>query len=508
MALERVRADIWKKSVPNGEAMVRTIAVLGSSLLFAVTVSAATMQVPHSGSEKYRDAGSHPAQGRSGVAAIQTRALLGKDGTTEVQVTTGGIEPAVAPVGTLTKVQIKLLSPSGDVLETDNYRKTLGDDGNAFFYYDRLPRGQLLQTTANVSGIDPARTDVVTAGTESVLRPDLKATALLSPSQARVNLPVTISGVVSELNGDVGAHATCGLFADGVQVASIPNVWIDAGSTVTCQFRATFSSGGTKQLEFRVTDVTPGDYDIGNNSVAGSITIVDNNFISFGAQAFEWQLDEASDQQRTITSTDGTVTGTFQRHDTQSFHFQWHGAGGTFNDVIPLDSGSITLQELGDGSIAGTSFINVTDLYYEFNDASGGCRSGFTVDGFVAKVCSIIGAGTIVQAYYNPGVLTYTETASANGDYGNWYYNAEGSSTNPGVYQDLGTVYTATLIFQSPAGVHESTATAVLDYHVDDQGTNSDCYTNVLSGGVETVCSTMYMRYRLDGGFSYFDHTQ
>jgi len=40
-------------------------------------------------SRKYRDAGFHPATASAGSATISSRALLGRSGTTDVEITTG-----------------------------------------------------------------------------------------------------------------------------------------------------------------------------------------------------------------------------------------------------------------------------------------------------------------------------------------------------------------------------------------------------------------------------------
>src|SRR5438552_9857718 len=64
-------------------------------------------------SQKYQDNGLKNATGRSGVASLTGRALLGKDGNTFLELTTGDLDnPAAAP-GKLSKVQLKLLRKHG-----------------------------------------------------------------------------------------------------------------------------------------------------------------------------------------------------------------------------------------------------------------------------------------------------------------------------------------------------------------------------------------------------------
>src|SRR5712671_6589680 len=73
----------------------------------------------HPNSEKYRDAGFHPATGQSGSAAIAVRALLGRTGTTDVEVTTGDFDNGPA-LRALTSVQVKGYDPIGKHLFTSN----------------------------------------------------------------------------------------------------------------------------------------------------------------------------------------------------------------------------------------------------------------------------------------------------------------------------------------------------------------------------------------------------
>ncbi len=238
----------------------------------AVPVYAARPQA-YTSSVKYRDAGAKPATGRSGSAAIQARALRGQFDT-EIEVTTGEFDSAAAPVGKLDKVQLKLLAANGDVAVVDNYRKGGISGGFGSFNYDWPARGTAVQVQANVSGIDPSRSDVVTAGTTVVLRPDLAVSSFAVPQQAYVGASVTIAAVVREINGDLGAHADCVLKADGTVVDQVDGIWVDAGDSVTCQFRTTFATVGAKGLTVEVANVAPGDYNTANNIATASINIV------------------------------------------------------------------------------------------------------------------------------------------------------------------------------------------------------------------------------------------
>lgn len=224
-----------------------------------------------SNSVKYRDAGLKPASGRSGSATLTARALLGRDGVATLDVTTGAIDQPGAP-GSLAKVQLKQFDPNGLLQNTTNYTKTTG--ATAQYLLPARVRGSKIQVQANVTGIDPKRTDVVTI-TESVkLRPDLSVESVGAPAEAVRNTPVNISAVVTERNGDVGARGDCVLSVDGGEIDRAPGIWVDAGGTVSCVFRESFSTLGSKQLAVRMTGVNPGDFDVSNNAASASINIV------------------------------------------------------------------------------------------------------------------------------------------------------------------------------------------------------------------------------------------
>lgn len=217
-------------------------------------------------STKYRDTGIPNATGRSGSAAIEARALLGKDGATELAVTTGSLDNTAAAAGSIDKVQLKA---AGD--HTKNFNNL---DGATFVQtIDGLFRHQQVQVQANVSGIDAHRSDVVTVDETVKLRPDLAVDRLSLAPHAAVGVPMQINAVVRERNGDAGARANCVLRANGAEVDRANGIWVDANGSVTCQFTHTFDAAGTQRVEVALTDVAPGDYDLANNSAAKEVRV-------------------------------------------------------------------------------------------------------------------------------------------------------------------------------------------------------------------------------------------
>ena len=234
---------------------------------------------------KYRDQGAKPATGRSGSSTLTVRALLGMDGVTELEVTTGVFDPVPTATRPLTRVQVKLLDASGHPLRTLNYNN-LTNTGTASFRYDGLARGTTLQVQGNV--VEGRRTDVVTTTATVYLRPDLRV-RLEAPEQVRVGFPVNLVATVSEGNGDVGARADCVLYVDGVEVDRANGIWVDAGGSVSCAFTYVFASAGTKRVRVEAANVSPGDFDLSNNAAEATVQVTGGGSdFNYSAQAEDY----------------------------------------------------------------------------------------------------------------------------------------------------------------------------------------------------------------------------
>ena len=97
--------------------MIRTLAVpaILTATLLALPASAATPDlIPNS--VKYSDTGLQPATGRDSDISVEARALLGRDGVTDLELTTGSFEGTASPTGILQRVQVKAGLDSEDPL--------------------------------------------------------------------------------------------------------------------------------------------------------------------------------------------------------------------------------------------------------------------------------------------------------------------------------------------------------------------------------------------------------
>lgn len=232
-----------------------------------------------SNSIKYRQQTVPHQSNRSGSATLTSRALLGKDGNTVLEITTGQLDQAAAP-GNIVKLQEKILDTDKELIYTKNFNGLRGPVQTLTF--PALLRHSYIQTQGNVRDIDPKRTDVVTITERVNLRPDLAVTDLTAPERARPNTDVIIAATVAELNGDVGATDNCVLYVNGVERARIDGQWVADGDAVNCAFRTSFAAVGTYALEVRSENVVPGDWDTANNTASGSIEIVSPEVVLHG----------------------------------------------------------------------------------------------------------------------------------------------------------------------------------------------------------------------------------
>ncbi|HEX8492246.1 MAG TPA: hypothetical protein VF658_05355 [Pyrinomonadaceae bacterium] len=324
-----------------------------------------------SNTKKYRDTGLPSAKGRSGSATLTARALLGKEGQTNIEMTTGTLDEATTAPGQIVKAQLRPINNKGETKYTRNYTGLTGGGRFAATVND-LRRAQQLQVQANVTGIDPNRTDVVTVVETVKLRPDLNAAYITAPTKAIVNTNVSFSVVVRELNGDVGAKANVVLYVDGREVDRANNVWVDANGIVSAAFTHNFTSEGVKQLEAKVERVTPGDYDPSDNSVTRSIEIVPPTVkLSYYASAADlsWDANYTSEYEynyrdEVSNASDSQTYSYGSKGHTQDVSF--YGWSNVAAVSFPLDA---SITELNDGvAVHSTTFPGVSADYSYVSD--------------------------------------------------------------------------------------------------------------------------------------------
>jgi hypothetical protein len=327
-----------------------------AAALMTATAFAQTHTYP--ASFKYRDSGVKNATGRSGDAAIEARALLNRDNTATLEVTSGSFDPMFAG-GAIEKVQVKL---------SDAPAANFNHTGNSSFFTASL--GTLawhapVAIEAHVASTTGSRTEVVDANDIVKRRPDISVGSVVVSPHALVGFPTIIRVSLSELNGELGARTNVRVLANGSEVDRLDGLWVDAADTVTVSLATVFESAGPTDIQVIADGVNPGDWDDGNNTGAAHTQVYADAdpFYSWSATAHE---DTTTRDQYSLTSSQETHTVT--SGTTQSFHLDAQTAAhanlSTLNATVSVDSdGNTVIPEgsAGDWQTHSTPFTRCAD---------------------------------------------------------------------------------------------------------------------------------------------------
>ena len=281
--------------------MFKSVRIPLAILMVAGTANLANAQQAPKGqpnSKKYSDTGARPATGRAGSATLEARALLSKGGALQIEASTGSLENGTS-AGNIDKVQLKAFANGTTAVSNFNNLKGGGYWTGTFA---GISRGERVQLQTNISGIDPKRTGVVTVTTNAALRPDIAVMSVSGPAQVTPQSNVNFLATVTEKNGDVGARTNCVLLVDNVEADSAEAIWVDAAGTVTCAFDHLFAAPGTYSVKVTAAGVTPGDFDLANNSAETTLTVVQPGRQFQGGQLSAERLDRQDTYTRFATS--------------------------------------------------------------------------------------------------------------------------------------------------------------------------------------------------------------
>ncbi len=302
--------------------------------------------------QKYRDGGSKPAKVQVGEVVVQSRALLGRDGRTVVELRAGEFDIGTEVRGEIEKVQVKTESSDGSHGRPLNDNQP-GTGGVWSASYAGLARNQTVHTHANVRGDGISGMEVARAANIVKRRPDLATGGISAPPRGLVGVPVEIAAVVRELNRDVGAWANCVLRSDGVRVAT-GLIWVDAGGDVSCAFMVRFPKTGSQEITVSVEDVGPADDDPRNNSESRSI-IIDPRGFSFNAWVSDWTESSPLESRESTTygpDADGvtTTTGIDISSTLNEFNVQYAQFYGTVEHELPFPVRNLTFSHETNGA--------------------------------------------------------------------------------------------------------------------------------------------------------------
>jgi hypothetical protein len=174
----------------------------------------------------------------------------------------------------LKKIQLKTFDADGILVSTRNVVDRPAPGGAATLELGQVPRNRRVEADVLVQSGEPERTFVVRGFTKTLLRPDLVVTGLTAPKQSLVGAPVTVTAVIEELNGDVGATANVGLSA---VPGSAEPVEVPRGGEVTVTFEnVAFGTAVPVDLKVEVKGAAPLETDDTNNARSARIDVTEH----------------------------------------------------------------------------------------------------------------------------------------------------------------------------------------------------------------------------------------
>lgn len=266
---------------------LRKVALAGALLGLAACADRAA--VPTAGptfdlsrGDRHDDHEEHEGRGRAGAAAVTVWAARGRDGTTDIVVTSYAAADTLfqTPAGCITKVEVKAYPANSgrDHHEGEDvwHREFKGlRTGSTWTYTARgLDVGMRVAVEAKVGCLADRRSDDVDAQTTVLRRTDPAVTALTVADSNFVGQPTLVSATVSELNLEQSATFTCVLLVDNVPSDSLVGVAVPAGGRAVCNFAPVFGGPGTVQLTVRLSAVAPRDDNTGNNARTARLRVV------------------------------------------------------------------------------------------------------------------------------------------------------------------------------------------------------------------------------------------
>ena len=328
----------------------------------------------HEGEEQdhARNRSARPAKASVPGLTLHSRSLLGKDGKTEVEISTAPFDIGATPPGNISGCDIRAVDPTRRGKDDDDnqlgFHKRydhLREGGYVHWTYTGLPHAQALRIRAEARAgwrggeVEAKWLDVVR------YRPDLAVQMVDAPGLTPVNTMVQVNATVVERMDEVGAHADCVLLVDGAQVDVAPGIWVDAGGSATCRFTTSFNSGGLHTITVRAQNVKPGDYDDSNNAFSRQIQVQNS-----ASATMYYDMAVMDQTQTSTTTTDKYYTSTSappEEHkvETSNNYTQTRQLYGT----IPAAVGDVKRIVFSDSS-AGKSLSSVTVMLPAFTNVT------------------------------------------------------------------------------------------------------------------------------------------
>lgn len=207
--------------------------------------------------------------------SITAQALKGATDT-EVTVTLASDTPVDFPIPTLLKkLQLKMRNAEGEVVYNKNFQNLAVNGNQVVVSVPEPVQHNKLEVLAQIKTNATLDAEVLKTECEVLLRPDLVVESVTGPAEQHINTPFNIEAVIREINAQVGAVATVNLLLAGNLVGQVTGVTLSPGAQVSVVFVGlTNSEEGAADYSVVITDGTPLEFDLSNNTGNLSITFI------------------------------------------------------------------------------------------------------------------------------------------------------------------------------------------------------------------------------------------
>ena len=220
--------------------------------------------------------GNSKGKGNTNPYSLSVTAMQDVNGVTDVQVNLDVVIDGVAEPDRSKHIQMKSFDTEGELRWTENLKNVdlVPGDGmsSVNLNYDDMSRHQPVQSQVQVQNGD---TEVMKITASVMLRPDVTVDDIQATDTVLVGESLTVSAMLEELNGDLGATTRVTLASEeGVELDAAEAVMIDPLGDAAVVFAVSFNEAGTYSLTISATEVNPGDYDMGNNALTFEVEVV------------------------------------------------------------------------------------------------------------------------------------------------------------------------------------------------------------------------------------------
>lgn len=398
----------------------------------------------YSNAIKYRDS-ERKARGFSGTASMSARALVGSDGNTEIELSTGSLDPFQDGRGHINSVIMGVHALGNKLVSVERIESP---DRGPYLRYTTtgIGAGDRLRFLGHLSGVDWRRNAIVIVEEMVKRRPNLAVLSVTAPNTAPLNADVIITAAIGERNGDVGARGNCVLYVNGIEADRADNIWVDAGDVVSCEFLHNFTTSGVNSMEVRIEGVSPRDDDASDDAASGSIEIQGDRPFAYDLVAKSSSIFDSTMAVTHWWNPDSSQAQVTSRISSVETHAQQASLSAWLPKAIEFPVDRIDLSMMADGAQIHTVSLEAVFADEVVGDALNGSACIARADattGIAFKLCvthetvnGVTSSRTILDYGQKAGSVTYRSEDSQtrwSQTRGNYYsFNSPSTKAGPG----------------------------------------------------------------------------